>query len=250
MKMFKCLLILPALSIAACSIKSDYQYDTTGYQAIEGASLSLENVHHVEVNWLNGNLYCSQSQSESLAIVESESEYPMYYKIKDDKLTIQFAKSGLSSRVIDNLNKDLTLALPASLTSLSVNLAKVKAEMTGKIAISKGQFNLADGQCSFETYDADESDFNLVNTNLEIKRVDVNYQSNEPQKHEMDINVVNASIKFGIDSEIGYKLDWKQVNSRFICEYGDNNYEVGNKLINLDIDAVNTDFKITKIVTK
>lgn len=264
MKRIKSLLLLPVLFTLGCSISGDYKYDDTGYQVLDGASLSLDNIHNVEVNWVNGNVYCSQSAETTITVSETESEYPLYYKIKDDELSIQLTKSGTSSRVIDKLNKDLTLSLPASLYTLSMNLVKTKANFDGNVAMNKGEFNIVDGKCSFETYAASESNFKITNADLDIKCLDVSYsQKNimltdgeggyqllgEPQEHKIDINVVNASIKVGINSEIGYKLDWTQVNSRFICEYGENRYDYGNKLINLDVNAVNADFKITKIVT-
>ena len=263
MRKLKYLLFIPLILATGCTTSdATYHYDETGYQELEGTTLSLDNIHNVNINWVNGNVFCTQSQSEVIVLEETESEHPLYYKIKDGELSIQLVKSGTSSRVIDKLNKDLSITFPVSLYNLSMNLVKTNAKMDGKIALEKGDYNLVDGKCSFNAYSASESDFNLVSADLDIKQVDVNYltkevvngdivqYTSEPQKHKIDVNVTNASVKFGIDSEIGYKLDWSQVESRYICEYGEGRYEYGNKLIEMEVKAITTDFKIAKIATK
>ena len=255
MKKLKRLLLFPALLTMGC--ETTYHYDDKGYQALEGGSLSLNDIHKLEVNWAGGNIACVQGQDEALVLLESQTDYPLYYKIEDDALTIHYAKNGTSSRAIDKLNKDLTIALPASLSELTLDTVNANVKMTGSISINKGKFNAVNGNYTFEAYAADESDFNLVNTILVISHLDVHYLTPEeefslpsPVEHKIDMNVTDGEVRVAIEDIVGYKVEWEAINSSFISEFGANNKEAGMQCIKIDYKAVNSDFKINRLVTR
>ena len=243
-KKYTLLLLLPLL-FTSCSDSpyDDFVYANEGYIKLEGSSLELDNITDLTVDWINGSISCVQGNSSLLSFSESTSDYPLYYRIIDNSLTIKVAESGTSSRVISNLNKDLTLTVPSLFNGLNIEAIKTKVEIKNEFTIKDGTFSMVDASLVIDHYRSAKTAFNLVNVPLTINHLDIDKDKNYSST---SLNIVNRNATIGIKEENGYHIDWSGVNSTFASEYEDEK-DYGDHKVRMGCKVVNGKVNIKKI---
>ena len=249
------------MSLMGCS---GITYNATGYKPLEGSNVSFDGINSLSVDWINGNVIIEQGDDSNALVNESESEYPLYYKVNNQKLFIEVAKSGTSSTIINKLNKDLHIVVPSFLNYLYVSAVNASLYLKGDVTIEKGTFKTVNGNIKMDHYKADESSFDGVNNSIDIANID--YATKEQKdicaieegtseciqpepvalEHTVDMDLVNCIVNMGISSKTGYECYSSSINSFVTSDFG-NQATYEPDLIRLYLDLVNSTVNIKKV---
>lgn len=249
------------MALSGCS---GITYNTLGYKPLEGSDVSFEGINSLSVDWINGSVIIEQGDNNKALVNESESEYPLYYKVNNQKLFIEVAKSGTSSAIINKLNKDLHIVVPSFLNYLYVSAVNASLYLKGDVTIEKGTFKTVNGNIKMDHYKASESSFDGVNNNIEIANIDYAIAEQkdiciiqegtsecvQPEpvavEHTVNMDLVNCVVNMGISSKVGYEYYYSSINSFVTSDFGDDaSYKPD--LIRLNLDLVNSSIKIKKV---
>lgn len=270
MKKLALLLFAPIMTLASCGVA--ISYNEKGYVALEDTSLSLDGITNVDVKWINGSVNVSQGTDSSFSLKETETEYPLYYKIetnivdkKEEKtIYIKVAQSGISNAIINKLNKDLEITLPSSLDSLYLDSVNCSVSLKGDINVKNGKFNAVNGIINADHYQAENTRFETVNASISINHLDYKTVTTDATicsddsgsnvckvekiegKNYVNFDVINASITMNIDEEDGYLIGTNSINGSFTSEFGTEGH-YGPAKITINVDVVNGNVKIGKV---
>ena len=236
MKLLRLLAIIPVVLLTGCSI-DDYTYDEEGYVKLDSDSLELDDITSLDVDWINGDISIGYSSLDVLNVRESDSDYPLYYKITDHNLSIKLAKNGMPSRIINKIDKTLSIALPPTFDKLTVNAVNTYVSVYSYTKINTGVFNLVDGSFNSYIYAAKETVIDAVNNPFYFSFVDTIMENSTVLDHNMKISAVSSNITMGISLDNGYEVDWTAVDCHFVAPY-QNEKSLGEKKLKIAYNGV------------
>lgn len=138
-----CLCGLLLCSLCACgfSVSTGTIYENAANYSVGDAAVSGK-ITALDIHWTSGKLILATAPDGSNAVTLSETsrieltdEYRVHYWLDGEVLRVQYAASGQRT-FPSNLNKTLTLTVPASLTldKLEIDTASAEVEVTGLCA--------------------------------------------------------------------------------------------------------------------
>lgn len=123
---------------------SSYTYDNAG-QYTAGACTLEENVSHIEIDWLSGDVTVRYHDEDYIAVTETASrtlskDASLHFWLDGDTLRIRYAKSG-KLRAANLPAKNLTLCLPRNADLEKLAVETVSADVFVR-EISSKEFDL------------------------------------------------------------------------------------------------------------
>ena len=237
MNRIKLLGLLPILLLSSCSLYNDYVYNDEGYAPLSDYSLDLTNIKNLDLNWVGGYISIYQDPEATPSISETRSEYPLYYKIDNDTLSIKFVRPHLPTRILNTLSKDLYIYLPLTFSSLRVEAVSSSIYMRA-VEIDEGSFDLVNTPLNAYYYVANKTRIDAVSSEVNFSPL-VCYKNDESAylEHKVDINAIQSSIGLGFAKDCGYIVSWDGIRCTYYSDYN-NQKEYGNKLVKVDFEGV------------
>lgn len=209
-RIFSALLIF-LLSLCGCDVTingSSYHYDDFESYTAGGASLS-EPIDALSIHWVSGSVRVEYGDSDCVTVSETGNRTlndlsSLYYRVKEGRLTIQFAKSGEIN--LGHLKKDLTVTLPrdSSLTSLTLDTVSANTVLSTisvdamEVKTVSGDLTFDGGQVRTLKIHSVSGDFDLVLPCtldlLEMNTVSGKMTAKADGVARFDVNSVSANI--------------------------------------------------------
>ena len=235
----KLLSLLPFVLLTSCTTINGYNYEEDGFIALSDNNIKLDNVKNVIVDWVNGSVSLEQSEEDYLFLTETKTDYPLYYKVTNETLTIKLVKSGMPSRILNKLEKNLYLVLPKEFGDIQLDTVDTYISSYTDITINKATLNNVNGYFGTQTYHAKETYLNGVGTSYSFSY----YQVKLEERVDLNVNTVNADINIGFAKEDGYEIKWAGVQSTFSSDYG-SMYSFGAGRMKIDFNGVKSNLSL------
>ena len=205
------LTILPFVLLTSCTVIDGYKYDAEGFVELDGQNLTLDDINSVTVDWVNGSVYFEQSDADYLSLRESITDYPLYYKVDNGALTIRLTKSGMPSRIVNKMDKALTVYLPESIDYLKVDTVDTFVGVYMEVHLDKAEFNTVNGYVGTQTYKARNTKISSVGTSYSFSRL-ISYEN---ERNSFNISAVNSDVNMGFKKDDGFDVRWNATQSTF-----------------------------------
>ena len=235
----KLLSLLPFVLLSSCTIINGYNYEDDGFVALSDNSVTLNNIKNVTVDWVNGSISLEQSEEDYLFLSETRTDYPLYYKVTNETLTIKLAKSGMPSRIINKMDKKLYLVLPKEFGELQLDTVDTYVNSYTDLTIDKAVLNNVNGYFGTQTYHAKETELNGVGTSYSFSYLSVKTENSI----NLEINTVQSDINIGFDKVDGFDIKWTGVQSTYSTDYGDM-YSFGAERIKINFKGVKSNLSM------
>ena len=240
-KLFLLLIMFSLLLLTGCKINIEFngirygnasEYSVLDEKEIEG----LNEVTRVEINWVSGSITINNSEEANIK-EENSGNYPLYYRIKDGKLTIQFCENETKNKDIKNLKKDLTISLNTNKYDIEINNVSSSLDV---LLSDVNKFNLdnVSGSGIIALENSNDIIINNVSGNLDLK------VNNTNELKTIDIDNVSGNFNIYLNNESKLIIDFDSVNGKL---HNDILYLEGTHFIYVDIDTVSGSFYIKKI---
>ncbi len=236
------------------------RYDNSASYTVGGGEFA--DVDEIELDWVAGQVNVVAYEGNLVKVVEEydgDEEFAMYHRFQNGKLTIQFSKSG--SR-ITNLQKQLTVYVPASAALRQLDAEVVSADVTiDSITIGQLDVECVSGNVMMNRVICEEAEFEMVSGNIEandadIKQADVETVSgnirlsyaDDAEPRLLTVDAVSGDVTLSLPQTIGFCLnaDTRRVSSDFGVSVSGNEYRFGDAGFAIDVDGVSTKVMINK----
>lgn len=195
---------------------SDFSYADAESYAVGEAELS-ETVEHIEIVWLAGNVTVIPHNADTVSISEKSptaltEDAQVHYRLDGTKLYIQFCGSGKWR--LDEMEKDLTVRVPADLRFVSLTVKSLSADIHLD-AIQAESVHLDTGSGNAALTDCDVTD--LVQADTTSGWLDVRLsqplktfrwstasgtlQVNAPMVQSFSANSVSGAVGLSVEKE-------------------------------------------------
>lgn len=208
------------------------------YKILDGnVSFEDENIKNIEINYVGGEINVYETENNSINVYEefdsdevNNSDYYAHYLVKNNKLTIQFCKSG--KRVKSKISKAKTLNLHfPKISSVSLTINFVSADLnyyglSNDSTIKNLEISGVSGDSTIENLSADNFKLDSVSGSSTLKNVNIN---------NCKFNMVSGEIN------ISGVVNQNKINT----VSGDISLTLKNMPENLDVDGVSAKINIS-----
>lgn len=239
---------------------SSYAYENAEDYTAGGASIAGSGIRKIDINWVSGSVDIQVYDGDTIQFSEAsgsvlDEDQTLYYRVKNDKLTIQYAKAKSGISFGRNPSKALTLMLPAtlSLASLDVEGVSNSVTMSGE-GISIGQLDIetVSGSVLVEDVIANELDLQSVSGSTNLKGsfgiIDAEGVSGSQTYRlhtvpdAMDVDLVSGSVNVYMTKTRGFTASLDSVsgslNTDFAEKLGRKNAVYGDGSARMDFETV------------
>ena len=250
MKKIKYLSLLSLLILTSCS---GFTYESEGYQKrTEEVTYFDEAITSIDLGWVNGKVTFEKlyGDDQRLSFYESDTKYPLYYKVKDNELSIRYVKSGTSEKAVNGLTKDLTILVPDKLVNFVIDTVETDVVFDDFIDPETMKVNGVNSVYTFGSYMAKETEFNFVNCSFTCSTFDCHLKSKmgEPITHKvkMDFIASSATLKITPNEGIGYQVKTSGIDNTFVSTVNNNELKYGEGFIDIDFKGINSQLTINR----
>ena len=229
--------VVVCLALTIGNLKTYKYADGSKYTA--GDARITDTVKDIEINWVAGTVNIVTYNGNDIVLSEESNgklseKKKMHWQMDGKTLRVQYAKSG--SFGISNLNKDLTVKLPKSLSLDDVNITIVSASVEAEIPeADKLKVITVSGEVEVTCEQVNDVDASTVSGELALRF------GRAPEKIEAD--GVSGNVKITLPEKSGFKVEFDSVsggvNSAFSMERKDDDeYVCGDERCMIDVDTV------------
>lgn len=238
--------------------------EITGY----GVALDAASVRKIEIEWAAGSIKIQPEDITEIRISEygaNQDKNPMIWKVRDGKLSIQYAEKEQKSLKIgvdwNDINKDLIIDVPADWQCDSLEIAAASAEVEiRELTIREMEFDGASGTCTFDNCTVEKLDLDTASGNVRftggLQQLDSDAVSadiilkltNVPGRLDMD--TVSGDLDVTLPADAGFTVSMDTLSSDFESDFEtttrNGSYIAGNGRCRIDVDAMSGDVIIRK----
>ena len=252
------MILLFILLLTSCNVNSYSYHNSDKY--ISNSNFTIESeIIEINVSWLNGNVKIIEENTSSTSVKEDNcNDFPLYYYLNGSTLNIEFVKSGTNNKKINSLNKELIITLPKSTIinrNINIDIVNGNCSFINECNFKNIEVNIVNGTVSTNSINANNIEIELVNgnitidslsaNNLKVEKVNGYLTINNIQKQAtIDIESVNGTDTVYVSETLGYIVNYDALG-KFKSDY-DDMLEFGNKLVEIEYDAVNGSLHIKK----
>ncbi len=234
-------------SSAASSIGSMFNYDNDDAYLIGGASVSGATIDSLEVNWVNGSITVNPTDGDGITFTESPTDnedFQLRYLVDGNTLKIQFCKSHVTVKSLDDCRKDLTITVPAKVYN-TLQIESVSADVNINATDAS---NLVVDNVS-GAYTVTGSFGNVDVDNVSGKMV----INNAAENGTVSIDTVSGSFDLYLPKDVtGFRAEGETVSGDLSCNGFGATTDAKNKTViygdgsgvNIQFDSVSGDLTI------
>lgn len=238
---------------------TSFQYDDPSSYTEGDASVPASQIRQLDISWVAGGVDIDVYDGNEIIFTESasrqlESHEVLRYRVKGDKLTIQYCESTRLS--FNNMpEKRLTVRIPASIALQSLGIENVSADVTvdgGGLSIRQVDIETVNGQVSVDNVVGKELQIETVNGSVTIhgafSEVDAEGVNGRQtfalagDLKRLDVESITGSIDVLLPESIGFTARLDSVTGRLISDYAhvSGRYEAthGDGKATLDFETV------------
>lgn len=228
---------------------TSFQYDDPSSYIAGDASVSASQIRQLDVSWVAGGVDIEVYDGTKITFTESasrqlESHEVLRYRVKGDKLTIQYCESTRLS--FNNMpEKRLTVRIPATIALQSLGIENVSSDITvdgGGLTINQVDIETVNGQVTVDNIIGKELQVETVNGTVTIhgafSEVDAEGVNGRQtfalagDLKRLDVESITGSIDVLLPESIGFTArldtvtgslasDYAQVSGRYEAKHGD-----------------------------
>ncbi|MBQ8293707.1 MAG: DUF4097 family beta strand repeat protein [Bacilli bacterium] len=263
-----CLIVL-FLSLTSCN-SNYYSYKNAEKYSVGRVSLD-KSIEQIDVDWVSGKINIIRTTSDDQIYVYEtanktlDKKEELRYYLKDGVLDIRFAEKGWQD--FNNLNKELTIALPNDFNLDSLNITTIAADVEIGGIVCNLDIETVLGDINGQLQLCDEVDIETVSGNIELtmsspKEFDFSSVSGDIEVLIMDtfpamtnwegnIDTVSGDIKVCLNKWASFLFEIETVSgdisSDFPCIIKNNEYLYQNDDNKCDISSVSGNIHILDI---
>lgn len=251
--------------IATPSKWNEYHYDNSGNYSFGNAKIDGE-ITSVDVDWLKGKVNFVTTEDTNVSFTESCSEslsrnekVHYWYDVRNKELKIKFFASR-SHIDFDEISKELTIYIPTTYTSLSINAKTISADINSSVPAANN-YNMDTVSGYLRITDADNIDnieFDSVSGNVNVNCNTINSFDSDTTSGDMNIttndasrinvNSVSGDLIINIPETLGFYVEYDTIGKNFSTNAevkidGKKCYYKDEKL-KIDFDSVSGDIKV------
>ena len=230
-------IVVVCLALTIGNLKT-YKY-ANGDEYKAGGTHVSEVVKDLEINWVAGKVSIVTYNGDDIVLSEESNRQiseknRMRWQLDGNTLRVQYAKSGLFR--INNINKELTVKLPKSLSLDDVNITVVSASVDAEILdADKLKIVTVSGEAAVDCDRVNEVKADAVSGGMVLRFERV------PEKIESES--VSGNVKIVLPEDAGFKVEFDSVsgsmNSAFSMDRkSDDEYVCGDERCEIDVDTV------------
>ena len=251
--------LLAALCLGSfCSCGTNITYKNAEKYSVGGSTVT--GVARLEIGWLDGSVTIGTHDGEGVIFSETASRElgdadKLRYWLNGDKLYLQYARAGRVN--LKNLNKELTVLLPAGteLLSLEINgvsadivcgggggdfscrqaeIASISGNLSVRLLSSGGTLELesvsgritAETVGQFERLKAESTSGDVRMTASALREFEISTVSGDielvllsGEPREGQVETVSGAVSLFLPEGIGFTAKYKTVSGSFRCEH-------------------------------
>ena len=258
MKHLSFLLVVPtlaALLFSGCirlntnDFKITYSYDNADRYK-PGSEPIANEISKLEVDWVSGNVAIESYDGSELTFAESsdktlDEKTTMHYWMQEGgHLHIQFGKSGSKFK---NLDKQLTVKIPASWNLDKIELDVVSSDVTvNGIVCDDFELDGVSADVDIRTSAMKEFEMNTVSGNL---NADFSGADAEACLNKFSLESVSGSASLVLPENWGFSAEMESVSGKVICPFATKvakgEYTYGDGRIDIDMESVSGSLTIS-----
>lgn len=234
----------------------------------ETITFAPEEIRDIEIEWAAGSIIIQPADVESITVSESDvsdEKYAMLWKLRNNKLTVQFCEetliSGFGININTDISKDLYILVPRGwdCRSLEIDAASATVEVND-LTISDVEFDGASGTCKFENCIVDTIDMDTASGDVtfigSLNILDFDgasasiyaVLSNTPNR--MDMDTMSGDLDLTLPEDTGFTVSMDALSSNFSSDFEtttkNGNQVYGDGRCRIQIDAMSGDVIIRK----
>jgi DUF4097 and DUF4098 domain-containing protein YvlB len=237
------LVVLMVIAFTGCiHISSDdimgeykYAYGDKYTKYTEQVSFDpFADISMLDINWIGGEINVIAGDRIS---IEEESikgdYYPLYYRVNEDALVIQYCESGTSSKDISKTAKKLVVTIPSTIKD--VNIDDVSASVNIDVdTLRELEIDDVSGKIDVKASMVDDLDIDAVSCNIDVAvakagKIEVDTVSGSADitiDSSMDLSSIKAdsvsgNINLYLDGVRGYRLVFESISGKKDAEFVD-----------------------------
>jgi len=217
-----------------------YDYPESEKYSSGGASLPMEGINELEINWVGGNVDVHTYEGTNIEFSETASSVTdeLKYYLDDDRLIIRFCDPG----EIHVISKDLTVMIPQDLNLSEIVIDSVSADVT-----------LKDISCV--NLKADNTSGKLT-VDGSFQKIKVDSISGDTDLTcavcplAMNLDTISGSLILRIPENEGFECNFEKVNGSMECSFeatiADGKITYKNRAAVFNIETISGNIKILK----
>lgn len=225
--------------IGNIGIHTAFSYDNPDEYKQGGASIPVDSINKIDINWVSGAVNVSVYDGNEIRFSEESSrtleDYQvMHYRVKNQKLTIQFCESRSGFRLNNMPGKTLTLLLPASMNLASLAIENVSSGIrVDALDMYIDQVDIENVSGSTQLYGLNTGslDIEAVSGSLHVEgSVDAidaeavsgsqSYSLTQVPSH-VDIESVSGSIRINLPKDSGFTVRMESVSGSLSSNFAE-----------------------------
>lgn len=246
MKKTMTILLLLGLCAALCSCSVNmYSYsDSRRYTA--GGTTVTGRVEALDVSWVDGGVTIGYHDGQGVILTEDcrrslDADDELHWWLDGGTLRVKYASSGFRMGV--NLDKELTVLLPAGMTLDSLKVDVVSADVTAEgISANTIRVNSVSGNVELNVDDAVEVKADTVSGNL-LLRFSRLPKELKADTVSGDVTIVmpadaDATVEFDtVSGSVGGSMPMEKDGRRYVCGSGQCRISINTVSGDMQLDA-------------
>ena len=231
-------------------------------------AMDVSSVRSIEIEWAAGSIVIQPKDITEIYIMEdglTEKSEPMVWKLRDEKLAIQYSKNtdhdfGMGL-LRGNESKDLIIQVPFNwaCNSLEIDAASASLEIND-LTIRDMEFDGASGTCVFNNCTVETLELDTASGDIlfqgNLTRMDCDSASanilldlkNVPKS--LDLDTASGDLDVVLPENAGFTVNMDTMSGNFESDFAtsmrNNNYIAGNGQCRIDVDAMSGSVTIRK----
>ncbi len=199
--------ICPVLMFSGCHTVTYEKYDHADKYTAGNFSYQANQIEHVEVNWVAGEIQIKQSTDSTLHAEENgtslSAEQQLHSYIDGTVLRIQYCASRYRGE-IDGAQKHLTLEIPQGI-SLSVNSVSGNI-CSDRLLVRNLDFDSVSGEIRIGSLETDYAEIDSVSGDIRLSLL---------QCKTLKADTTSASVTLILTDDFGAEIDFETVSGDF-----------------------------------
>lgn len=225
-------------------------------------SVPADQVEKISVDWVSGEITVKSAEVEEISFYESgSSRYPMVWKLKDNKLDIDYCEDNLHFGLFNIDDKDLTILVPKDWTCDELELDTASTALrVSDMTIREVEVDSASGICRFQNCNIMDLDVDTASGDVylegSLNTLDFDAASakftgvlyNTPSR--MKVDSMSGDLDLTLPEDTGFTVKMDGMNNGFTSDFPttmrNNSHVCGDGRCFIEVDGMSSDVTIRR----
>jgi len=222
-------------------------------------------VREIEIEWAAGTItICPDDDTDVIRVTEDNlqnEKYAMSCFLKDGELSIRFSKDDFRLSIGDDMQKNLTIQVPAGWACGSLEIDAASADLkVNSLTLENVDFDGASGVCAFENCVVGSMDVDTASGDIHfsgsLKTLDLDaasasfYGNLVTPPRRIDVDSMSGNLELTLPADAGFTARVEGLSSRFSSDFEtviqNGSYIHGDGSCSITVDAMSGDVTINK----